>query len=130
MMSIMPIAPWLIQLWDPSQWEAEVKSPGTLHAGIASLAARLHVHKCTPAVTQRSTGMKSHKETLGAAEMQQKMMLSIPGRDLPVVWMHSRQRMGQQTAQHSHTEPTSLCHTQHSWQQWQQQGQYTRYRRS
>jgi len=38
MMIIMPTAPWLIQLWDPSQWEAEVKSPGTLHAGIALLS--------------------------------------------------------------------------------------------
>ncbi len=37
MMSIMPTAQWPTQLWDPSQWETEVQSQGTLHAGIALL---------------------------------------------------------------------------------------------
>lgn len=37
MMSIMPTAQWPTQLLDPSQWEAEVQSPGTLHAGIVLL---------------------------------------------------------------------------------------------
>ncbi len=37
MMSTMPTAPWPTQLWDPSQWEAEVQSQGTLHAGIVLL---------------------------------------------------------------------------------------------
>ena len=57
MMSITPIAPWLIQLWDPSQWEAEVQSPGTLHAGIVLLTMLYSCARHIVQSGQHSCGM-------------------------------------------------------------------------